>query len=319
MFKLDKNKMENSDLRNEQIASEVSTHFLNTLGRDIDKKTLEYFLTEIKTYKSSLKEVKDEITYSYEAMEIKVKNFQDVFPIFPTKYPKDEIKKMLSLVPQNMANTQSNFYHSFKFGNVAIEDARTAIPFQMWIAQKIPLDLSNKSVLDIGKADGFYSFLCEHRHAKRVLAIDNGYFPAFDIVKKILDSKVDFLPMDLYDIDKLNEMFDYILCFGVYYHLNNPVLALKKMFDKVNDTVFLSGHVLLNDAPIMCLYDEYELHPQDPTNWWVASPSCLMKMAKRVGFKKCELIDIVKQPLPWQKTDNKLEKVFGIGLFQFSK
>ena len=61
----------------------------------------------------------------------------------------------------------------------------------MWIAQGIPEDLSGKTVLDIGTADGFYSFLAEHRGAKRVLALDYMKFPGFDIAKKILNSNVE--------------------------------------------------------------------------------------------------------------------------------
>ena len=301
------------------VVKEITEHFRKILNRDIESETLENFKNDIDSKTKSLAEIKDEITYSYESMELKVKALLSKSPSFNSKYSEDEIKKMIEIIPKNMANTQSGWYHSFKFGNVSVKDARTAMPFQMWIAQNIPLDLKEKSVLDIGKADGFYSFLCEQRGAKRIVAIDNGFFPAFDVAKKIIDSKVEFIPLDIFDLDKIEEKFDIILCFGVYYHLDNPVLALKRMYDNVNDTVFLSGHVILSDSPIMTLYDEYELHPQDPTNWWVASPSCILKMAKRVGFKKCKLIDIVKQPLPWQKTDKKLEKVFGIGLFQFSK
>ena len=37
---------------------------------------------------------------------------------------------------------------------------------------QIPQDLTGKTVLDIGAWDGFFSFECERRGAKRVLAID---------------------------------------------------------------------------------------------------------------------------------------------------
>ena len=226
---------------------------------------------------------------------------------------------MISSITPSAALSNSGWYHSFRFGNVTIKDTRTSLEFQMWAAQDIPLDLSHKSVLDIGAADGFYSFLCESRGARKVIAVDYDNYAGFNIAKKILNSNVKHLKMNLYDLDNLNESFDIVILFGVYYHLDNPVLGLQKIYPKVNETLYLAGHIIDSESPLMCLYDEYELHPHDPTNWWVASPACILKMGKRVGFKKCELIDTLPEPNIYQKTDKSLEKVYGLGLFKFSK
>src|SRR5690348_7085644 len=50
---------------------------------------------------------------------------------------------------------------------------------QEFIAHNIPKVLSGKTVLDIGAADGYFSFLAEKRNAAKVLAIDvfQGYKP----------------------------------------------------------------------------------------------------------------------------------------------
>ena len=46
--------------------------------------------------------------------------------------------------------------------------------------------------IDIGTADGFYSFLCESRGAKKVVAVDWLEFPGFTAAHKILNSNVEF-------------------------------------------------------------------------------------------------------------------------------
>lgn len=239
--------------------------------------------------------------------------FLQNMPVFRSTYSEDEIKKMVASVP--------SWYHSFKFGNVENSQTRTSLLFQMRTAQQIPLDLSGKSVLDIGPADGFYSFLCESRGAKRVLAMDIMEWDGFKMAKKILHSNVEHRIMIADDVDKLNENFDIVLFFGVYYHLANPVLTLQKIFHKVNDTLFLAGHIVDNPEPIMCYYDAYEIHPQDSSNWWAASPSCLTKIAKRIGFRTAEMIDSfdIGHSFESESLNNGIRKLGKQGIFKFSK
>jgi len=234
-------------------------------------------------------------------------------PIFRSTYSESETKKMIESNP--------SWYHYFKFENVETPSGRTSINFQMKMAQKIPLDLTGKSVLDIGTADGFYSFLCESRGAKKVVAVDFLEFDGFKIAKKILQSNVEHRIMYVNDIDKMPETFDIIIFFGVYYHLANPVLALQKIFSKANDTVFVAGHIVDNPEPIMCYYDPYEIHPQDSSNWWVASPSCLVQIGKRIGFRYAEVCDIIDIGYSYEKEglDKGIRKLGKQGLFKFSK
>lgn len=55
-------------------------------------------------------------------------------------------------------------------------------------------DLSGKEVLDIGCNEGFFSFECERRGAKRVLAIDKNQAAKekFALIKDLKQSKVEF-------------------------------------------------------------------------------------------------------------------------------
>ena len=83
--------------------------------------------------------------------------------LFSTK-PKEEIQKIFQ--------DNTPWYHWMSINGIEISDTRTSKTYQMWVSQNIPNDLTNKTVLDIGCTDGFYSYLCESRNAKKVVAID---------------------------------------------------------------------------------------------------------------------------------------------------
>ena len=166
--------------------------------------------------------------------EIKKTKVEEV--IFQSKYSKEEIRKFFE---ENNA-----LYHTMNINGIKTKNTRTSSQYQMWVSQVIPNDLTGKNVLDVGCADGFYSFLCEQRNANRILAIDQEGFDKhktiaesgtkvnvnyFELFKKLLDSKVEYRKLDVYDIDLLKETFDFILFFGVYYHIENLISVLKKI------------------------------------------------------------------------------------------
>jgi len=104
--------------------------------------------------------------------------------------------------------------------------------------------------LDIGAWDGYYSFLCESRGA-RAIAIDllpqrkrGQSIRGFLTAKKVLNSNVEYILMDLYDIDSLDAAFDIVLFLGVYYHLKHPLYALEKIYNKTRELLVLEGEVL---------------------------------------------------------------------------
>lgn len=308
----------------EYVTSELHSYFKKIFSKEMNNKTLENYIDKIRDKKLSLETAKLIILSSIEAQVHKNENLPN-FPIFNSKFSSQEILRLTQsslLIPfqTGLADSASGWYHSFRFNEISIESGtRTSLIFQMRLAKSIPDDLLGMTVLDIGTADGFYSFLCEQRGAKHVLSIDNRNFPGFNIAKQILDSKVEHKKLDLYDLDQINETFDFVLCFGVYYHLPDLVSAFQKLYSKTNKKLLLSGHILYSDSSIACLYDEYEIHPKDRTNWWVASPSCIKKIAKRVGFTDCQLIDIFPMQNKFLKTKNSVELISAIGLFEITK
>jgi len=156
----------------------------------------------------------------------------------------------------------------------------------------IPEDLSGMSVLDIGCWDGFFSFECERRGAKRVVATDVWEAmgrDAFDFARAELNSAVEPAQASVYDLpDVLAERFDLVLFPGVLYHLKHPLLAIEKVaaVTAPGGLAIVETAVdaeTLMDRPLMAFYPGDELN-NDPTNWWTPNVPALASMLSVSGF-----------------------------------
>jgi tRNA (mo5U34)-methyltransferase len=147
-------------------------------------------------------------------------------------------------------------------------------------------------VLDIGCWDGFFSFECERRGAKRVVATDIWETlgrDAFDFARAELGSQVEPLQVSVYDLpDLLDQRFDLVLFLGVLYHLKHPLLGIEKISEvtapgglAVVETA-VDAETLM-DRPLMAFYPGDELN-HDPTNWWTPNVPALASMLGVSGF-----------------------------------
>lgn len=159
-----------------------------------------------------------------------------------------------------------------------------------------PKNFDEKNVLDVGGYDGLFSFEAEKRKAKYVTMIDsyqnsfnkNPNEP-FQIVKKILKSKVRYIDTSLEEYET-NEKFDYIFYFGVLYHIENPLGAIKKLADLVDK----NGIVLLETAisglniglPILEYKPNFD---NDPTNFFYPNKEWVEASFKEYNAKKVTL------------------------------
>jgi len=165
----------------------------------------------------------------------------------------------------------------------------------------IPLDLRGKTVLDIGAWDGFFSFECERRGAKKVLAIDTFAWDthgmdSFLLAHQVFNSKVEYQRLDVHQLDPQEiGKFDVVLFLGVFYHCVNPLLALEKIASVCQDLLICETHGLI---PFM--HEKYPLIPffpgdenatnSDPTEFCsIPTLECLKQMLKAVGAKDIEI------------------------------
>ena len=116
---------------------------------------------------------------------------------------------------------------------------------------QIPEDLTGKSVLDIGAWDGFFSFECERRGAKRVLAVDTFAWDrygkdGFLLAHEMFNSKVEHRRLAAEDVDAATlGTFDLVLFLGVFYHLRSPISVLERIRGVTVGTLICETHALV--------------------------------------------------------------------------
>jgi tRNA (mo5U34)-methyltransferase len=186
------------------------------------------------------------------------------------------------------------WWHSIRLADDFTTSGKENIDAENWRVSLLPRNLKGKTVLDIGCNDGLYSFECEKKGASKVIAIDNLTDPrvekTFQFAKETLNSKVEWRKMSVYDVENLNEKFDLVLFMGVYYHLEDPIRALRTIRTAASDLVIIEGHFNKGSDPVMWLYEPFELNPEDPTNVWGPTLPCLERMCKHAGFHQFKLM-----------------------------
>ncbi len=176
----------------------------------------------------------------------------------------------------------------------------------------LPDNMSGMRVLDLGARDGLYSFECEKRGAEEIIALD--YSPpdstGFNVAKKLLASKVEWVTANVYEVDQLDlGKFDFILFLGLIYHLRHPYLAIDKIHDvlKVGGTVAVESHIIdggfvdesgnwlnldelnprLSKLNVAQIYESGKL-VNDKSNAWAPSIDTLVAMFNNSGFEVSE-------------------------------
>ncbi|XEC93760.1 class I SAM-dependent methyltransferase [Paenibacillus tarimensis] len=208
------------------------------------------------------------------------------------------------------------WYHSMYFGHgIMVKGMRNTFRFLRELG--LPENLNGKTVLDIGAANGFFSFECEARGAKRVLALDrpggqwNYNTEYFQTAKEILGSSVNLREVDIYDADvKVLGTYDVVLFLGVLYHLMDPFMALRKLRALTGEFLLLETHIIEiplpkldvfgdQQIPVALFYDEDQLS-NDPSNWWSPNLSCLKRLLKASGFGHIEVVKVDMYKNSWQ-------------------
>jgi len=315
-------------LDEELAKTEITSLYKKILGRIPDNDGLESYTKQLRSGKITLDGVEKALHESDEYLDIQSA------PQFTSQYSDEEISKIIESVDEQ-PNGFFTWYHSFRFGNVYAPGTITSLKYQMWVSSLIPENLEGKTVLDIGAADGFYSFLCESRGAKKVVAVDWLKFPGFAAAHKILNSKVEFqklvvddstlgftkLKSNIGTINDIEEKFDIVLLFGVLYHLPNPTMVIQKLFENT-DMLLIASHIIDSEELAMYYYPEGSLTTGDTTNWWVPTPSCLTDIGTRIGFEKSVLVDtfdfdsINANLQQDDKVKNGLRRIHKMGLFK---
>jgi len=139
------------------------------------------------------------------------------------------------------------------------------------------------TALDVGCGVGYFSkFLSELGF--RVVAIDGRAENAQEGKRRF--PEITFLTVDAEAPVFLDVgTFDFVLCVGLLYHLENPFRAVRNLFSLTDKVLLVEAMCAPGEQPTMELLDEYIVEDQG-LNYVAFYPteSCLVKMLYRAGF-----------------------------------
>src|SRR4051812_15885159 len=192
------------------------------------------------------------------------------------------------------------WFHSIPFpdGRVTVGNKSLTQQHDELLRWQFPSDLTGKTMIDIGCADGFYSIVGRARGARRVLSIDDQQTMGIQFLLENKVYPIEYRKLDVMSSEFLDlEPFDFVHFAGVFYHLQNPVEAFKRVRRITGEVALIEGHInetYGRELPYAVYYEGSELN-NDPTNWWGPNLPCLEAMIRTAGFSRYQLTGIVDE------------------------
>lgn len=191
-------------------------------------------------------------------------------------------------------------YHSFPLPDGSILEGQIDT-FARLRALRLPPDLTGVDVLDIGCHEGFYSFECERRGARSVVAADEvtwQMFPehrqTFDEMHERYDSRVEVLEASVENLLAAldGRRFGLTLFLGVLYHAPDPFEYLRIVRQASSGLVVVETVVdfLDVDLPVLAYYPSDHFNG-DPTNVSAPNIAALRAMMEDAGFDRVEIFE----------------------------
>ncbi len=156
----------------------------------------------------------------------------------------------------------------------------------------LPHDLTGASVLDIGTTNGGAAFTLERRGATRVVATDivGPMHFGFEAIRDALGSNVEFRQMSVYELaGAIREQFDFVIFWGVLYHLRHPLLALDNVRALTRGTAYVETAVcdqeLPADAPSAARFYRTDELGSDASNWFAPNVRALADWCASCGLE----------------------------------
>ncbi len=172
------------------------------------------------------------------------------------------------------------------------------------VSTALPPRLDGATVLDIGCNAGFYS-LELHKRGARVTGLEHDprYLAQARLAAEVLGADIEYLQLDVYEVDRLERRFDYVLFMGVLYHLRHPLYALERVarlprrklifqsmlrgsehiFEPAADYPITDREVFLEEGFPAMYFVEHE-YAGDPTNWWIPNRAAMEAMLRSCGL-----------------------------------
>ena len=163
----------------------------------------------------------------------------------------------------------------------------------------LPDHFNGLSVLDIGAADGHYSFEAARRGASDVLAVDHDLWTQhrdtaranFEFVREVLGLPVRDRVITADDIspEALGGQFDVVLLFGVLHHAPDPIGYLTRVRNVTRRYALIETVVDMLDIarPALGYYPDASLNP-DASTYFGPNMPALVGMLEDAGFSRVD-------------------------------
>jgi len=215
-------------------------------------------------------------------------------------------KKLLLELP-----SLGDWYHDIDFGkNVKLnlqKNARSSESmWKKWIKPHLPSDISGKTVLDLGCNSGYLGMKMKKLGAKKVVGIDKSeqYIRQAEFVSKWFDVEIELKKEDVYKYCLTSdERFDYVICFGLFYHLRYGLVVLDRLSEMTKSKLFFQsevvgpkvskiskqdfspndGNYMLTDPQVPKMVFIEQNYASSPYNWWIPNDPaliCMLRSAK---------------------------------------
>tara|TARA_B100000242_G_scaffold294391_1_gene277092 strand:- start:5840 stop:6652 length:813 start_codon:yes stop_codon:yes gene_type:complete len=213
---------------------------------------------------------------------------------------KDDIKSKIEEL-----GLKQKWNHSFKLPY----DLETANPKQLSHGKNLiklerlkeifnEIEIDQKSVLDVGCNEGFFSIFMAQSGAKvKGIDIDQNRIKKANYIKELIASSLDlsFNQLDIYS-DEFKSLggFDICLCLGFVHRIPDPYLAVSLLGQKSEIIIFEWKTLKFgpHDQPF-AYFSQKPIDKEDyyATEYWILSFTALESILKRVGFKYFYRID----------------------------
>jgi SAM-dependent methyltransferase len=158
------------------------------------------------------------------------------------------------------------------------------------------LHFNGKAILDVGCWTGGTTLSLKMLGAGHITALEEvrKYADAADVLVRDIYgfSDVDFKGISLYDFGE--GVYDTVYIPGVVYHLSDPVLALRRLFNRIRDggEIFVESAGIEGDGP-MCWFKGNQQHfggsekklSRGGWAWFWPTASCLGQWMYEAGFR----------------------------------
>jgi len=210
-----------------------------------------------------------------------------------------DIEGYLDPAKQRDQSVKFTWGHTHDFGSFQIQglmrDRHIRIVADFVDRAGLGLDLSGLRVLDVGCWTGGMSLLLTAMGAK-VTAVEEvvKYAQIVKWLSHSFDAGIQVVSSSLYNLNESD--FDIVIISGVLYHVSDPILALRIMFNCTRDggMCLIETEVDPSELPIARYAGptrargDAKDRTREGWNWWVSSVTAFEQMLADVGFEASE-------------------------------